>query len=394
MHRSLAASALMSLLIAASLAGCARKAERLVGNARLLRGPAGLGTTVRLSPAPDRDTYVDPGTADFGDFLLTGSNGSLQASAFLGVSSWNLPDTTLAGFQAQSVTLRLTRDLRVGFDTTEVTLYVAASAWDTTTISWPGPGAGAALATADDSRGAGEFEIPLGAGGFNLVKQAVSSPASVPGFTIQVSLGQKLVAYKAGAAVFRIVYAHDVSGSAVFDSLDTPVTQDFTLRSPLAPTPTGADSSLVLGGLFKTSTPLHFPVDSIPAGTSIDEATLVLFLQPGSSEPDSADVIEVRRIRSGWAEGITDQSSLTLDVTPLTTRLTNLVYSSAERRIAIRIPGDLLREWAVSASTNDGVFVSLLLSNDPTKEVKIGSRESARPAELHVTYTDLPPGRF
>ncbi len=394
MHHSHTSAILVTLLLATATVGCARKAERLVGNARLLRGTGGLGTTVRVAPAPDRDTYVEAGTSDFGDFLLLGNRGAFQAFAFLAVSTWKLPDTTLAGFQAQSVTLHLTRDLRVGIDTTQVTLYVTASAWDTTSVAWPGPAPGTLLAAADDARDAGDFSIPLGAGGFDLVKQAAVSSGSVPGFTIRVSVGQKLVAYKAGAAVFRIRYTHDVSGSAVLDSVDTRVTQDFYLHSPLSPAPTGADSSLVLGGLYKTSLSVHFPNDSIPPATSIEEATLVLPLQPGSSAPDSADVVEVRRIRGVWSEGITEQVSFTIDATPLATKLTNLVYSSVVRRIAIRIPGDLLREWAATGSTNDGLLISLRPHDDPAKEVRIGSRESVRPAELHLTYTDLPPGRF
>ena len=52
------------------LSGCSNRVERIVGNERLIRGPGGLGTTLDQGPAVDRDTYVTPGTANFGTSLL------------------------------------------------------------------------------------------------------------------------------------------------------------------------------------------------------------------------------------------------------------------------------------------------------------------------------------
>jgi hypothetical protein len=387
---------LLVALSAFPLVGCSRKAENLVGAGRLIRGAGGLGTTVRLVPNPDRDTYVEPGTADFDSMLIVGSSGSFEARSFLAVQTWMLPDTTLPGFQPQTVSLELRHNLTLGFSATQVTLYLAATPWDTTTVAWPGPAAGAQLGSATDDRASLTFSLPLDPGAFAQAVQWAQNPSGVPGFTLRSTTGL-LAGYTAGAAKFRIRYTHTVSGSPVLDSIDTPVTQDFYLHSPLTPTATGADSALVLGGLYKTTLAIRFPVDSIPSGVSVEEATLILKLLPGSADPDSADThgaLQIRPIRTAWTEAVTQQAAFTTDASTLTGGNVVLLYSSSARTFTIRMPGSLMREWAAMPSANQGLLVTLVNYANLTKRLEIGARESSRPAEVHVTYTELPPGRF
>ncbi|TMQ57256.1 MAG: hypothetical protein E6K76_10955 [Candidatus Eisenbacteria bacterium] len=386
---------LLAVLSAIPVVGCSRKAERLVGSARLIRGPGGLGATVRFLRNPDRDTYVEPGTADFGDVLIVGRDTTFEARTFLAVASWKLPDTTLAGFSPGMVSLELKRDTTL-LDAGVVSLFLVASPWDTATVAWPGPAHPTLLGSAQDDRpAAGSFSLALTPGSFDLVKQWAQDPASAPGFALERT-GDGLLAYVPGAAVFRVRYTHLVSGNAVLDSVDTRVTQDFYLHAPISPPPTGADTSLVLGGLFKTALALHVPLDSIPAAVSIDEATLILNIV-GIEVPDSGDVtdiVQVRRIRNVWSEGITEKGTLTIDDATSSSQSLTSAYAGAGRRIILRIPGALLREWAATSSSNEGLYVSLTHPVNRTKKFQVGSRESSRPPELHVSYTHLPPVRF
>src|SRR5439155_4725841 len=273
---------------------------------------------------------------------------------------------------------------------------LVASPWDTTTVAWPGPAHPTLLGSAQDDRpAAGSFSLALTPGSFDLVKQWAQDPASAPGFALERT-GDGLLAYVPGAAVFRVRYTHLVSGNAVLDSVDTRVTQDFYLHAPISPPPTGADTSLVLGGLFKTALALHVPLDSIPAAVSIDEATLILNIV-GIEVPDSGDVtdiVQVRRIRNVWSEGITEKGTLTIDDATSSSQSLTSAYAGAGRRIILRIPGALLREWAATSSSNEGLYVSLTHPVNRTKKFQVGSRESSRPPELHVSYTHLPPVRF
>ena len=388
---------LLAALIAALPAGCSRKAEKLVGAGRLIRGPGGLGTTVRLVPNPDRDTFVEPGTADFDSLLLVGTSGAFTASAFLAVNTWTLPDTTLPGFAVQSISLELQRNLTLGFNPLQINLSLTTATWDTTNVAWPGPAAATQIGSAQDDRTTATFSLPLNAGSFPTVVQWAQNPSAVPGFTLQTPPGINIAAYVAGAAKFRIRYTHTVNSAPVLDSLDSPVTQDFYLHAPLTPSATGADSSLVLGTLFKTALAIRFPLDSIPSGVSVDEATLVLSLLPGSAIPDSADIratVELRAIRNVWSETVTEQSAFTVDAGTVASGLLVPVYSSSDRTLRLRLPGSLIRGWASLPSVNEGLLVTLVNRANLTKRFDIGSRESSRPPVLHVTTTDLPPPRL
>ncbi len=389
---------LIATLTAIPLFGCSRKAEKLVGADRMIRGPGGLGTTVRVFPAADRDTYVEPGTADFGDVLIVGSDTLFTARTFLAVAAWNVPSDTLPGFSLGVVSLELPRDTTLADAGSNVSVRTTASQWDTTVVAWPGPAPALLLGSAQDARPqAGAFSIPLTPAAFDSMKSWALAPASAPGFALDRP-GQGVLAYKPGGSVFRVRFTHTVSGNPVADSLDSPVTQDFYLHSPIAPTPAGSEPTLILSGLYKAALALHFPVDSIPAGVSIDEASLVLKITAGGPPQgsDSLDVIQVRRIRAPWVESVTEKSALTVDDGATSLGPLRNLYSSADSLVTIRIPGALLREWAATSSSNEGFYVSLINPVNRRRDFRFGSRESSpsRPPELHVTYTDLPPVRF
>lgn len=388
---------LLIALISIALIGCSRKAERLVGADRLIRGPGGLGATVRLSRTPDRDTFVENGTAVFDSMLLVGTSGAFDARTFLFAAAVNLPDTTLPGFTPVNISLEFQRNLTLGFATTNVSAF-STTVWDTTAVSWPGPPAGTLLGSASDDRLLTSFSLVLGNATFGqAVQWAQGSLVNPPRFLLQAS-GQPLAAYQAGTVKLRIRYTHTVGAGAPLDSVDSPVTQDFYLHSPLSPAPSGADTALVWGGLFQSELAMHFLVDSIPAGVSVDEATLVLHFLVTSAVPDTADVtarVEIRGAHSAWSEGVTERSGIpTVDSTAVTSGNLILLYAPTESRLAIRLPGSLMRAWAATPSTNGGLVVTLVNKSNLTKQFLVGSRESSRPPELHVSYTSLPPGRL
>ena len=384
----------LAVLGASLLVGCSRKAEQLVGAGRLGRGPGGLGTTVRTARTPDRDTYVEDGTADFGGVLLIGVDTLFNARTFLAVATWNVPSDTLPGFLLGRVSLELVRDTTL-IDVGTVTLSTVGSPWDTTTVAWPGPAPATLLGSDLDGRDSpGAFSLTLNAAAYDSMKQWAGAPGTAPGFVLQRS-GQGLLSYKPGVAVFRVRYTHLVSGNTVADSADSRVSHDFYLHSPLAPTPAGTEPALILGGIYKTALVLHFPVDSIPAAVSIDEASLVLkLLGSGPVGPDSLDVIQVSRIRAPWNESISEKSALTVDNTTTASSVLRAAYSSADSLVTIKIPSAVLREWSTTSVSNEGLYVSLINPVNRRRSFLLGSRESSRPAELHVSYTQLPPVRF
>jgi hypothetical protein len=385
----------LAALSVSPLVGCSRRAERLVGADRLARGPGGLGTTVRVAPIADRDTYVEPGTADFTDVLIVGTDTAFTARTFLAVAAWHIPSDTLPGFSLGVVSLELPRDTTL-IDVGTVNAFTAASTWDTTTVAWPGPGLGLSIGSAQDLRSdPGAFSIPLTPAVFDSMKRWALAPTTAPGFVLDRP-GQGLLSYKPGSALFRVRYAHTVSGNPVTDSLDSHVTQDFYLHSPISPVPTGTQQALVLGGIYKAALALHFPVDSVPAGVSIDEASLVLKVLVGGGPvgPDTLDHVEIRRIRAPWSESVTEKAPLLVDNATTASRLLRASYSSADSLITIPIPGGLIREWAATSSSNEGFYVSLVNPVNRRRIFPIGSRESALPPKIHISYTQLPPGRF
>ena len=383
-------------LVAAPLVGCSRKAEHLVGAGRVIRGPGGLGTTKQVAPIPDRDTYVEPGTADFGDLLIVGNDTLFSSRIFLAAASWSVPSDTLPGFSLGQVWLEVPPDTTF-FEGGTVNLFLTGSSWDTTTVAWPGPSVSTLLGSAADNRlTPGPFVLPMNPAAYDSMKRWAQAPTTVPGFALDRP-GQGLLAYKTGSR-FRVEYTHTVSGLPKTDTLSTPVTQDFYLHSPIAPAPAGTEAAMILGGIYKAGLALHFPLDSVPAKVSIDQALLVLkhIVGPPFSltSSDTLAVVQVRRIESPWIESVTEKAPLGVDNATTASRLLRFSYTAADSTIRIPIPGPLIREWAATSSSNQGFFVSLVNRTDPRRKFLIGSRESAHPPELHVTYTDLPPGRF
>ncbi len=384
-------------LVAALLAGCSRKAEKLVGAGRVIRGPGGLGMTTRVAPRPDRDTYVEPGTADFGDLLIVGNDTLFSARILMAVASWSVPSDTLPGFTLGQVWVEVPRDTAF-FEAGNVNFYLTGSSWDTTSVAWPGPSPSTLLGSATDARDAPTpFVIPLNPAVYDSMKRWAQAPATVPGFAMERP-GQGLLAYKTGASRFRVEYTHTVSGLPKTDTLSTPITQNFYLHSPIAPTPTGVEPALILGGIYKAGLAIHFPLDSVPAKVSINEASLVLKQIVGPffsfTASDTLAVVQVRRIRASWSENVTEKAPLSVDDAATASRLLRFAYSPADSTIRIPIPGGLIREWARTSTSNQGFYVSLVHRSDPRRKFLIGSHESAHPAELHLSYTDLPPGRF
>jgi len=385
-----AAPLLLAFLLLLGL-GCSRRVEKLVGNARLIRG--GLGTTSGNAIAPDRDTTVDPSTRNFGRAVLVGQEAGFEARGFLKVAAWSLPDTTDPTLVVQQVKLVLPRDtLRTAIGIKMELARVAAD-WDTTTVAYPGPAAADFLGSATDSLDGVNFEIPLAAGTFTQVKQWAGNPTSVPGFILRSIQGAGVGAYRSGQITFRILYQHLVSSVVVSDSVETSVTQDFYLHTPLTP-PTGGETTLALGGLYETSAPLRFPVPAIPAGSSINQATLVLRVLSGSplfATGQSVDV-EIRRVGASWSEAVTTFDSLQA-ASLLATRAGVAIAAASDSLITIALPGGLIRDWADLPASNEGIVVSLRGAN-VAPEIRIGSRESASPPELRVAHTTPPPGRF
>jgi len=386
----------LAALLATALTGCARKAENLVGADRLIRGPGGLGTTFRVTGPPDRDTFLENGTTVTDSLLIVGTSGTFQARSLLYFSKVNLPDTTKQDFTPQSISLEFTRNLTIGPDSTTVDVF-QTTVWDSATVAWPGPAAGALLGSAGDARTLASYSLPLGNATFPLAVQWAKGVVS-PRFLIQAQGGQPLAAYVAPAVRLRIISSHTGSTGTVQDTVYSPVTRALYVHAPLSPSPTGADSILVWGGLFETEIAVHFPADSIPSNVSVDEATLILNLAPGSAIPAAADApshLEIRASRGSWSEGVTERSSLpALDVNAAARADFRLSYSSVGNRFAIRLPGFLVREWIQSPSTNGGVVVTLVNRSNLGARFLIRSRESSEPPELHVSYTELPPGRL
>jgi len=382
----------LAALGASPLVGCSRKAEQIVGASRLGRGAQGLGTTVRSVHDADLDTYVDPGGSDSATVLFVGWQDNVEARSFFDVTTWQFPDT-LAGFQVISASLLLGHDLSFGSRTPNVSLH--ETAW-TTGAGWPGPPAGTLLGSRIDSLDVAEFSIPLNAGAINLISGWAHSP--ITGFSLQVTTGLGFAAYRTSTARFQIVYSFLNGTTPDTATAYSAVAQGYFLRSPT--TPTAGSGTMVMGGFARSGLALRFPVDSIPAAVSIDEASIVLNLLSDSALPglaDSASYIELRRIVAPWVESVTTKAQLTVQDTLLTSARLRSSYRAGSSTIVIQIPATLLRGWSGNPSTNEGIYVSLrdLVNHDREfQQYRIGSRESAVPPTLHVSFTEVPPGRF
>ncbi|MEK7316334.1 MAG: hypothetical protein AAB011_09150, partial [Candidatus Eisenbacteria bacterium] len=256
--------------------GCSSKEGRLLGNERLLRGPGGFGETGRDALNPDRDSYVSPGAANFGATLLVGTEGSFDSRAFFRIASWTLPDTTDPTLSITSVTLEIPFDAEVSIPSTAfvVNFATTSTAYDTL-AAYPGPVTGLTLGSVDSILVA-PFRIAIPPSIFSQIRGWAENPSSLPGLVLYGVGGNELIGLQAGKAVLKIGYDHTVSGNLERDTVSTAIPLDFTLHSPGLPAPTGADSTLVLGGPNEWSVPLHFTPAAVAEGSTVNEATIRL----------------------------------------------------------------------------------------------------------------------
>lgn len=401
LHRlSLAGPFLITLI---AIWGCSNKAATITGNERLARGSAGLGTTVVQAPPVDRDTYLTPGTANYGSTILVGRSATFEARAFFKFLSFSIPDTTLPGFVPGDVLFELEQNqlrqtplsVQLDFGITDAALA------DSGVISWPGPGLGTSLGSiAYDFTG--PLLLSLGPGSFFQFKQWAITPLSVPGFILRAPIAQGVAGFKANRARFRVPYTWNRAGTTVSDTINTVLPLDFYLHPPLTPAATGADTTLLLGGGFESSIAVRAPVPSIPPGASVNELRLVFpvvdSLQgvDGSSLYKSTDstvaiTLYVRQITGAWPEGATDASQITTAVLPV--RILLSVAVGPGDSLSIALPTSLARGWSEIPASNQGVLISVL-SAEINPGIVLGSRESSRPPILRVSTTSPPPGRF
>jgi hypothetical protein len=397
---------LAALLFA--LPACSRRAERLVGNDVLARGAQGLGVIQRDTTFADRDTHVPGLGRDTGASLLAGQTATMQAATYFRVSSWALPaDTTAASsfsvlsfsLHAPSRGLYIPRDARPSSPSTIMVLATAASPWDSTTVTWPGPGPSATgrLGQATENFDGGDLIVPLTLS-MDTLRTWAAKPDSAPGFTIYSPLQDGIAAYVAGSIQFRMIYEHTVLGVARSDTLNTGVSQDLYVYTPTGTTPAGTESTLTLGGFEEKSVLIHAPNPVFPEAASINQAVLLLRVDPSTdtaafASQDSTVDIEVRTIGADWAESGASLPALMASTAPVAVYRGFTYHGTADSLISIHLPGSTLRAWAQNPAGNYGLLLTAAGGN-LVSPIYIRSRESGDGAELLVGDTTPPRGRF
>jgi hypothetical protein len=384
------------LALALALSGCSNNSDRVTGNERLIRGPGGLGSTSVETTVPDRDTYVTPGTANYGSVLLVGHDAAFEGRAFFKFLRINLPDTTLTGFTPGDVLFDLPHvSLRSEPFVLDLELRETATALaDSGTISWPGPAAGTLLATSTYDF-SGPLVMNMGPGSFSRVAQwAKPDPDSIPTLMLRATAIQGFAGFASRKARIRIPYTRTVGTSTVADTINSTVLLDVYLHPPLTPAATGSDTTLVLGGPFEASVAVHAPTPAVAAGASINDLRLVFGVIdsiPGYlAGGDSARValtIEIYRVSGAWSEAATDRSQIPTDSSPIGLVVREFAVGDT---LSIPLPPILARGWT---TLNEGVLLSVRNAN-VKPGLKLGSRESATVPLLRVGTTSAPPGRF
>lgn len=385
--------AILFALLVLGAFGCSKKDGRLLGNERLLRGPNGFGTTTSEALFPDRDTYVSPGAANFSPTLLVGNDGVFESRAFFRIPAWSLPDTTAAGFAVSSIFLEVPYDTFTATPFSLVLNFATASAYDSL-AAFPGAAPIQSLGTAD----AGivlPFVVPIPTSTFSPIKDWAHAPASLPGLMLYTVGGTGVTALRAGQARLRIGYDHIVSNASRRDTISTAIPLDFTLHTPGTPAPTGTDSTLILGGIYDWRVPLHFAPLAVPAGSTVNEATLRLRVESANAvfTANRGVDLEVRRIRNTWLESENSLTPLGTDSTTIVTTKRIAYGGTADSVIIVTLPQSLVREWTAAGGVNEGLLLTLK-SNNTLPELRLRSRESSNPIELRVSITTPPPGRF
>jgi len=396
------------------LCGCSNRVERIVGNERLIRGPGGLGTTVSVVSFLNRDSYVTSNTANFGPALLVGQSGSFDALSLFKVSTWRLPVETLTGFSPIAVHFVLPQRQILGVaGTLPVELSLTTVPWDSS-VTWPGPSLGAALGSTNyDFLGA--LRVNLGPSGYSQIQQWAADPSLAPGFALVRTSAGNVGSFQAGSAVFRIFYQYTGTDSTETDSIDTHVSLNAYIHSPLSPPQTGTETTMIFGGAYECALALRAPVPPITDGSSVNELRILLPVTGtgpaanGATMPDTALLtIDIFRIRASWTEGVTDLATLTIDSSPVSRLALPPFLTAQDTALSIPLPRVLTREWGADSTSNEGVLIKIRdvtvrpssgvyrLAQTPAESPSflIGSRESSRPPVLRVSTTTPPPGRF
>jgi hypothetical protein len=385
--------ALFLLLALALTWGCSTKRDKILGNERLLRGDGGLGTTTRETVLSDRDTYASPGTANYGPTLIVGASGAFEARSFFRVATWTLPDTTDESVVVESITFEVPADTLVVSDATNLFVTVATTAGPLE-LNWPGPSPRTELGSAQAEPGA-LVRIPMSLASYDSILAWAQTPESLHGFMLYYVGGTGVIGLEAGKAKIKIAITRTVSGAPVADTLTTATSDDFYLH-PLDPVPpAGSDTTLVLGGLFEEGIPIRFPATPVAEGSTVNEATLRLKVMPSSPvfPTGKSVVLEVRRLKSAWLETVTSQSALDPDTSAVFASASVAYRTAADSVLSITLPQSIVREWTAAGGINEGLLVTAKNGNRAPR-LLLGSRESSIPAELRVSITTPPPGRF
>lgn len=385
---------LLSLTLA--LSGCSNNSDRVTGNERLVRGPGGLGSTLVETTVPDRDTYVTPGTANYGSVLLVGHDATFEGIAFFKFLKINLPNTALTGFTPGNVLFDLPH-VSLRNEPFEIALELRQTATalvDSGTIGWPGPAADTLLATSTYDF-SGPLVMNLGPGSFNRVAGwAAPEPDAIPTLMLRATAIQGFAGFASRTARLRIPYTYTVGATTVADTVNSTVLLDVYLHPPLTPAATGSDTALILGGPFEASVAIHAPTPAVAEGASINDLRLVFGVVdsiPGYlAGGDSAQValtIEIYRVSGAWSESATDRSQIPTDSSPIGLVVRTFAVGDT---LSIPLPSILARGWT---TLNEGVLLSVRNAN-MKPGLKLGSRESATVPLLRVGTTSAPPGRF
>jgi hypothetical protein len=395
---------LFALLLALSLAalvGCSTRQDRLLSNRRLLRGPAGFGGTTRVVLNPDRDTYVGTSKSFFSPTLLVGVDGPLDAQSYFSTSAWTLPPTTVPQDSIESVEVVIPVDSLSDRPASSLLgLSINAGAFDSTQ-AWgtpppEGPTPGLTLAQFDVATvGPLRFSLPLTYYTDSLLVWK-ANPAAFPGFAVISLSRDALVELDPRAAYVQVSYFNRAAtGKATPDTVRTALTRHFTTRSPLSPAPTGSEPTLVLGGNFNTGLLVHFPPVVVPEGSTVNEATLRLRLDPATQPFATGDTVRiyVQRVDSTWAESEVSRDPLKLDTSTLLGVRSAVTVGALDSVVAVALPPSIIRYWAEPGAVNEGILV-MVAQPYYTPPILVRSRETSLPIELRVSYTSPPPARF
>ena len=376
-----------------------------MGNERLIRGPGGLGTTTFQTAIPDRDTYVTPGTANYGPVFLVGQSAAFQARAFFKFAKFNLPDTTLLGFTPDSVYFEVLPDSTLRSQPRDASQFhlggTSEALVDSGAIAWPGPAITQSLASGIHQFG-DTLRLRLGAS-FNQFKGWALDPSSAPAFILETLDQNGIWGYHKNRVQFRVTYFYQKSGSAIFAATATSPTLGLYLHAPLNPPATGSDAGLTLGGGYESSVAIRAPVPLIGPGASVNELRFVFsvldslpgvdgtVLKNAGDSSRVAVILDVYHITAAWPEAATDFSQVPHDATPISS-VVNFAGMPGDT-LSVPIPISLARTWFQSPAANNGVLISVRNAN-VNPGVVLGSRESANPPLLRLSTTSPPPGRL